>query len=117
MRASPHKNSISVASVHLIGWRLEIRPIAAGRRARVAPELKRDIGIQAARTIFGKCFFDAENRRILSIRRTETLTSWEALPSNLVPSRIATRSSMGAAVASGLAMIGLGEPREVKPAW
>ena len=27
---------------------------------RVAPQLKREIGIQAARTIFGKCFFDAE---------------------------------------------------------
>ena len=34
--------------------------IAAGRRVRVAPQLKREIGIQAARTIFGKCFFDAE---------------------------------------------------------
>ena len=27
---------------------------------RVAPQLKREIGIQTARTIFGKCFFDAE---------------------------------------------------------
>jgi phage terminase large subunit len=34
--------------------------IAAGRRVRVAPQLKREIGIQVARTIFGKCFFDAE---------------------------------------------------------
>ena len=34
--------------------------IAAGRRVRVMPQLKVDQGITAARTIFGKCFFDAE---------------------------------------------------------
>jgi hypothetical protein len=34
--------------------------LTAYRRVRVAPQLKREIGIQAARTIFGKCFFDAE---------------------------------------------------------
>jgi len=34
--------------------------IAAGRRVRVMPQLKVEQGIQAARTIFGKCFFDAE---------------------------------------------------------
>jgi phage terminase large subunit len=34
--------------------------IAAGRRVRVMPQLKVERGIQAARTIFGKCFFDAE---------------------------------------------------------
>jgi phage terminase large subunit len=33
--------------------------IAAGRRVKVMPKLKREQGIQAARTIFGKCFFDA----------------------------------------------------------
>jgi phage terminase large subunit len=34
--------------------------IAAGRRVRVMPQLKVEQGIQAARTIFGKCFFDSE---------------------------------------------------------
>ena len=34
--------------------------IAAGRRVKVMPQLKVEQGIQAARTIFGKCFFDAE---------------------------------------------------------
>ena len=34
--------------------------IAAGRRVRVMPQLKVEQGIQAARTIFGKCFFDTE---------------------------------------------------------
>ena len=34
--------------------------IATGRRVRVAPQLKREIGIQATRTIFGKCYFDSE---------------------------------------------------------
>ena len=34
--------------------------IAAGRRVRVMPKLKVEQGIQAARTIFGKCFFDSE---------------------------------------------------------
>lgn len=34
--------------------------IAAGRRVRVMPQLKVEQGIQAARTIFGKCYFDAE---------------------------------------------------------
>ena len=34
--------------------------IAAGRRVRVMPQLKVEKGIQAARTIFGKCFFDSE---------------------------------------------------------
>jgi hypothetical protein len=34
--------------------------IAAGRRVRVMPQLKVDQGITAARTIFGKSFFDAE---------------------------------------------------------
>jgi len=33
---------------------------AAGRRVRVMPQLKVEQGIQAARTIFGKCYFDAE---------------------------------------------------------
>jgi phage terminase large subunit len=36
--------------------------IAAGRRVRVMPQLKVEQGIQAARTIFGKCYFDAEKR-------------------------------------------------------
>src|SRR5262249_37239685 len=34
--------------------------IAAGRRVRVMPQLKVEQGIQAARTIFGKCYLDAE---------------------------------------------------------
>jgi phage terminase large subunit len=34
--------------------------IAAGRRVKVIPQLKVEQGIQAARTIFGKCFFDSE---------------------------------------------------------
>jgi len=34
--------------------------IAAGRRVKVMPQLKVDQGINAARTIFGKCYFDAE---------------------------------------------------------
>ena len=34
--------------------------IAAGPRVKVMPQLKVEQGIQAARTIFGKCFFDAE---------------------------------------------------------
>ena len=34
--------------------------VAAGRRVRVMPQLKVDQGINAARTIFGKCYFDAE---------------------------------------------------------
>jgi phage terminase large subunit len=34
--------------------------IAAGRRVKVMPQLKVEQGIQAARTIFGKCFFDSE---------------------------------------------------------
>jgi phage terminase large subunit len=34
--------------------------IVAGRRVKVMPLLKVEQGIQAARTIFGKCFFDAE---------------------------------------------------------
>ena len=34
--------------------------IAAGRRVRVMPQLKVEQGIQAARTIFGKCYFDSE---------------------------------------------------------
>jgi len=34
--------------------------IAAGRRVRVMPQLKVEQGIQAARTIFGKCNFDTE---------------------------------------------------------
>jgi len=34
--------------------------IAAGRRVKVMPQLKVDQGITAARTIFGKCFFDSE---------------------------------------------------------
>jgi phage terminase large subunit len=34
--------------------------IAAGRRVRVMPQLNVEQGIQAARTIFGKCYFDAE---------------------------------------------------------
>jgi phage terminase large subunit len=33
---------------------------AAGRRVRVMPQLKVEQGIQAARTIFSKCYFDAE---------------------------------------------------------
>jgi phage terminase large subunit len=33
---------------------------AAGRRVQVIPQLKVEQGIQAARTIFGKCYFDAE---------------------------------------------------------
>ena len=33
--------------------------IAAGRHVKVMPQIKREIGIQAARTIFGKCFFGA----------------------------------------------------------
>jgi len=33
--------------------------IVAGRRGRVMPQLKVEQGIQAARTIFGKCYFDA----------------------------------------------------------
>ena len=34
--------------------------IAAGRRVRVMPQIKVEQGITAARTIFGKCFFDSE---------------------------------------------------------
>jgi phage terminase large subunit len=34
--------------------------LAAGRRVRVMPQLKVERGIQVARTIFGKCYFDAE---------------------------------------------------------
>ena len=34
--------------------------IAAGRRVKVMPQMKVEQGITAARTIFGKCFFDAE---------------------------------------------------------
>ena len=34
--------------------------IAPGRRVKVMPQLKVDQGIQAARTIFSKCYFDAE---------------------------------------------------------
>ena len=34
--------------------------IAAGRRVKVMPQLKIEQGMQAARTILGKCFFDAE---------------------------------------------------------
>ena len=34
--------------------------IAAGQRVRVMPQLKVEQGIQGTRTIFGKCFFDAE---------------------------------------------------------
>jgi phage terminase large subunit len=34
--------------------------IAAGRRVKVMPQLKVEPGIQAARAIFGKCYFDAE---------------------------------------------------------
>jgi hypothetical protein len=34
--------------------------IAAGRQVKVMPRLSVEQGIQAARTIFGKCFFDAE---------------------------------------------------------
>jgi phage terminase large subunit len=34
--------------------------IAAGRRVKVMPQPKVDQGITAARTIFGKCFFDAD---------------------------------------------------------
>jgi phage terminase large subunit len=34
--------------------------IAAGPRVKVMPQLKVEQGIQAARTIFGKYFFDAE---------------------------------------------------------
>jgi phage terminase large subunit len=36
--------------------------IAAGRRVRVMPQLKVEQGIQAAGTIFGKCYFDSEKR-------------------------------------------------------
>src|SRR5262249_6058848 len=35
--------------------------MAAGRRVRVTPQLKVEEGIQAARTIFGKCYFDSEH--------------------------------------------------------
>jgi phage terminase large subunit len=34
--------------------------IAAGRRVKVMPKVKVEQGITAARTIFGKCFFDSE---------------------------------------------------------
>ena len=34
--------------------------IAAGRRVKVMPQMKVEQGITAARTIFGKCFFDSE---------------------------------------------------------
>jgi len=34
--------------------------IAAGRRVLVMPQLKREQGIEAARTIFGKCHVDSE---------------------------------------------------------
>ena len=34
--------------------------VAAGRRVKVIPQIKVEQGIHAARTIFGKCFFDAE---------------------------------------------------------
>jgi phage terminase large subunit len=34
--------------------------IAAGRRVKVMPQMKVEQGITAARTIFGKCFFEAE---------------------------------------------------------
>jgi phage terminase large subunit len=43
-----------------IGLSIRDQLIAAGRRVKVMPQLKREIGIQAARTIFGKCYFDAE---------------------------------------------------------
>lgn len=38
--------------------------VAAGLRVRVMPQLKVEAGIQAARTMFRKCFFGAERLRV-----------------------------------------------------
>ena len=42
------------------GRSIRDQSIAAGRRVRVMPQIKVEQSITAARTIFGKCFFDAE---------------------------------------------------------
>src|SRR6516162_11270404 len=54
------RNQPGIAFGFIPEWRSRSPGFPTGRRVKVMPQLKVDQGITAARTIFGKCFFDAE---------------------------------------------------------